>query len=125
RLAWLSHIGSLGGKGSLFDDMCGHAGVINCAAAAGLGKNDVLSKEIIVKMNPDLVLIPTWDNAGKWDPEQFKREILADPALRPVKAIRDGRLVRVSDRYLYCSSHHIVYGVRDIAQAAYPALWQE
>lgn len=124
-LAWMSFMGSYGGKGSLFDDMCRHAGVVNCASEAGLGKNDVLTKEIIVKMNPDFILTPTWDFDGKRNLEQFKTEILTDPALQPVKAIQNKRLVPVSDRYLYCASHYIVYGVRDIAQAAYPGLWKE
>lgn len=118
-LVLISHMAAYGGKGSLFDDMCQYAGVINGAAAAGLGKNDVLSKEYIVKINPDLMLIPTW-NGGKRDVREIKLDLETDPALQTVKAIRNKRLLQLSDAYLYCASQDIVKAIRDIMNAAYP-----
>lgn len=118
-LVLISHMSAYGGKGSLFDDMCGYAGVINGAAAAGLGKNDVLSKECIVAVNPDLMLVPTW-NGGKLNVNTIKADLLNDPALQTVKAIRGKRLVQLPDLYLYCASQDVVHAIRDIMNAAYP-----
>lgn len=120
RLVALSFMGAFGGKDSLFDDMCRYAGVINGAAEAGLGQHETLSKEQIVKINPDLLLLPAWDYGGKQDIEKFKADVQADPALQSTKALRRQRLVQVPDHYLYSVSQYVVYGVRDIAQAAYP-----
>ena len=115
----ISHMASYGGKGSLFDNMCRDAGVINGAAAVGLGKNDALTKEAIVAANPDVILVPTWTK-GKLDVDQVRQELLNDPALQSVKAIREKRLVQVSDAYLYCAAQDITKGIRGIAMAAYP-----
>lgn len=119
-VVWVSAMGMRGGKGSLFDSMCQHAGVINGAAAIGLGKSDVLSKENIIRINPDILLMPTWSYQGKVDIGKFRSEVEEDPALQTLKAIRNHRLESVSDQYLYCSSHYIVDGVKAIARAAYP-----
>ncbi|BBB91832.1 MAG TPA: ABC transporter substrate-binding protein [Methylomusa anaerophila] len=118
-LVLISHMAAYGGKGSLFDDMCGYAGVINGAAAAGLGKNDVLAKEAIIRINPDLMLLPSW-NGGELNAAKVKTDLANDPALQTVKAIRTGRLEQVPDLYLYCASQDIVHAIRDIMQAAYP-----
>lgn len=115
----ISHMASYGGKGSLFDNMCREADVINGAAAVGLGKNDALTKEAIVAANPDVILVPTWTK-GKLDVDQVRQELLHDPALQSVKAIREKKLVQVSDAYLYCASQDITKGIRGIAMAAYP-----
>lgn len=118
-LVLISHMAAYGGKGSLFDDMCGYAGVINGAAAAGLGKNDILTKECIISVNPDLILVPTW-NGGKLDVNKIKIDLENDPALQTVKAICAKRLVQLPDLYLYCASQDIVHAIRDIVNAAYP-----
>lgn len=115
-----SLMGGSGGKDSTFDDICRYAGVENGAAAAGLGMTGILSKEQIVAINPDLLIIPTWDYSGKTDLQKFADEVKTDPALQTVKAVRQQKLIPVPDRYLYCSSQYIVYGVRALAKAAYP-----
>lgn len=115
-------MGGGGGKGSSFDDVCHYAGVRNGAALAGVTANQQLSKEQIIKINPDLFLLPTWDYYGKTDMRQYKAEILADPALKNVKAIKEQRLIEVPDRYMLCTSQYMVYGIRDIFDAAYPDL---
>lgn len=120
-----SLMGDSGGKGSSFDDLCRYAGVVNGAAAAGLGMNDTLSKEQIVGVNPDVILLPIWDYTGKTDIQKFGVEVQADQALQTVKAIRQHNLVPVSDRHMACTSQYIVNGVKDIAKAAYPQVFKD
>lgn len=112
--------GGSGGKGSTFDDICRRAGVENGAALAGLEGDGTLSKEQIIAVNPDLLIMPTWDYSGKTDLQQFKTSVAEDPALQPVKAVRQQRLMFIPDRYLSCSSQYIVEGVKALAQTAYP-----
>lgn len=116
-------MGGSGGVGSTFDDICRYAGVKNGAALAGLDRDGLLSKEQIVAINPDVLIMPTWDYSGKTDMEKFRTDIQADPALQTVNAVRQKRLIQVPDRYLYCTSQYIVYGVRDVARAAYPEIF--
>ena len=117
----ISHLAAYGGKDSLFDNMCGYAGVINGAAAAGLGKNAVLTKEAIITINPDVILVPTW-NGGRLNVNKLKTELENDPALQTVKAIRGKRLAQVPDQYLYCASQDITQAIQAIMHAAYPAV---
>ncbi len=116
----LSFMGAFGCKGSLFDDMCSNAGVINGAAEAGLEKNMTLSKEQIVKADPDFLLLPNWNYDGKKDIEGFRKSVQNDPALQTVKAVREKRLLEIPDCHLYCVSQHAAEGIKEIALLAYP-----
>ncbi|HWR38612.1 MAG TPA: ABC transporter substrate-binding protein [Patescibacteria group bacterium] len=123
--ARFSNMGGSGGIGSTFDDICRQAGVRNAAAIAGLDTNGSLSKEQLVQINPDFLLLPTWDYTGKKDLNQYKQEVQDDPALQTVRAVQQKRLIQIPDRYLFCTSQHIVKGVRSVAQAAYPQLFRQ
>ena len=116
----LSLMGSFGGKGTTFDDMCNYANVTNGVAAAGVVKRAAVTKEMIVKMDPDVFIIPTWDFEESGKAENFIKEIKNDPALSTVKAIKNDRLVKVHDAYLYAASQYAANAVEEIAQAAYP-----
>lgn len=119
-----SLVGGIGGRGSSFDDLCRYAGVKNAAALAGLDPNGVMSQEALLAVNPDILLMPTWDYTGKTDLEQFRSRVQNDPALQAVKAVRNRQLLPVPDRYLFSSSQYIVNGVQAVAAAAYPELFR-
>ena len=116
----LSLMGSFGGKGTTFDDMCNYANVINGVSAAGVIKKSAITKEMIVKMDPDLFIIPTWDFEESGKAENFIKEIKSDPAFSTIKAIKNNRLVKVHDAYLYAASQYAANAVEEIAKAAYP-----
>ena len=86
---------------------------------------DMISKEQVVQVNPDMFLLPTWNYDKHSDPEKFARELMEDPAYRNVKAVKNKKMVYVSDRYRYVASHHIVDAVENIAYAVYPELFPE
>lgn len=115
-----SLMGDSGGKGSTFEDICRQAGVIEGAALAGLNRETVLSKEQIVSVNPDVILLPVWDYTGKTDMKKFADDVQNDPALQPVKAVSNKKLIVVPDKHLTSTSQYIVYGVQDVARAVYP-----
>lgn len=116
----LSLMGSFGGKGTTFDDMCNYANVTNGVSASGVAKKSSIAKEMIVKMDTDVFIIPTWDFEESGKADNFIKEIKSDPALSTVKAIKNNRLVKVHDAYLYAASHYAGNAVEEIAQAAYP-----
>ena len=121
-----SMTGPMGRKGELFDSMMKLAHVINGAATVHpLGIKGQISKEQVVQVNPDMFLLPTWNYDKHSDPEKFARELMEDPAYRNVKAVKNKKMVYVSDRYRYVASHHIVDAVENIAYAVYPELFPE
>lgn len=110
---------TFGSKGGLFDHLCTMAGVRNGAAEIGLTAGQALTKEHILAVNPDVLIVPVWNDHGSYDIEKFNREYLDDPALQTVRAIRDGRIVRPHEGYIYNASQDMVFGAQDIAHAAY------
>lgn len=115
-----SLMGGSDGVGSLFDDVCQKATVVNGAAKVGLGKNDIMSKEQIVQSNPDIFIMPMWDYSGKADVNTFKADIQNDPAFRSVSAIQQQKLVMITDAHLGASSQYVVEAIYDVATIAYP-----
>jgi iron complex transport system substrate-binding protein len=117
-----SLMGGIGGKGSLFDDICQYAGVVNGASKVGVGKYDFMSKEQIVEANPDVFILSMEDYTGKRDVNQFKTEIQTDPAFQNLTAIKQQQLFMIPDSHLTSTSQYIVQGVEDVAKAAYPQI---
>ena len=108
-----------GTKGSMYDDMCRYAGIYNVLRDITANGNTRVSKEIIIEKNPDVILLPAWTTAGMEDVPS-REELLSDPALATVEAIREGRIVSVSGRTLYCVSHYVADGIEELATAVYP-----
>lgn len=115
----ISLMSSYGGIGSSFDDMCNYAGVINGVAAAGIKNGQILGKEGLVEINPDILILPVYNDHGNFDVESFRKEFLEDPALQTLTAIKEKRLYMPREGYVYNCSQDIVYGIQEIALAAY------
>ncbi len=115
----ISLMTSYGGIGCAYDDACRYAGVINGISAAGLHNGQMLTKELLVKIDPDILLMPVYNDHGQFDTQQFVDEYLLDPSLQSMKAIRAGAVVYPRDGYIYNVSQDFVYGVREIARSAY------
>lgn len=113
-----SHLRGYIGKGSLFDDLCHYAGVTNGAALIGMGATDPLPEEGLVLMNPDIILIPTW-TYGNISPEKIRNELLTDPAMQSIKAVREKAFRQVPDKYMYSASPAMTKAILGIQDAAY------
>ena len=112
---------TFGGKNSLFDCMCQIANVRN--GTAELGKeNSTLSKEQIIEINPDFMIIPVYNDHGNIDIDTFNNTYLLDPALQTVKAIKNKHIYQPHEGYIYNASQDMVFGAQDIAHGAYPDL---
>ena len=115
----LSVMTDFGGVGSFFDDMCKFAGVKNSLAEIGLQTGQPLTKELIVKSNPDVIFLPNYDDHGAYDTQKFIDSYLHDPALQSVNAIKNRAVYTPRDYYIYNCSQDFVYGVQEICYYAY------
>lgn len=113
-----SHMKGYVGKGSLFDALCREAGVINGAAAIGLGKSDKLTHENLIAMNPDIIFIPTW-SSGTVSPESVIQELTESPDLAVLPAVQEKSFAQVPDAYIFCASPAMTKAIRGIQKAAY------
>ncbi|HHY23531.1 MAG TPA: ABC transporter substrate-binding protein [Clostridiaceae bacterium] len=111
------------GKGSTFDDITKKAGIINLASEQGMGMFQEISKEKIVELNPDILLLPSWSYEG-FDAEQFTKDFKNDKSLATINAIKNDRVFNLPDAHIITTSQNIVLAVEDVARAAYPELFK-
>ena len=119
NIVLLSLMTAYGGAGCAYDDACREANVINGIAAAGLKTGQQLTKEMLIKINPDIMLMPVYNDRGNYDTQAFIDSYLKDPSLRTVKAIKDKQLIYPREQFIYNCSQDIVYCVQEIARVAY------
>ena len=119
RVVLISLMGGYGGLGSSFDEACRYAGVINGRAELGIRDFQVMTKEQLVQIDPDILFLPTYNDHGKYDVEKFRREYLDDPSLQTMKAIQNKAFAEPFEGYLYNCSQDFVFGVQEIAYRVY------
>jgi len=117
--------GAAMGRGSSWDEVVRRAGLRNAVAdlpVDGWGQVP-LSKEKLIELDPDLLVLPGWVYGEQGGAEAFYAQVAADPALRNLKALRNRRLVRVPENLRATTSQHMAEAIEFLARAAYPELW--
>lgn len=117
----VSQMTSYGGPGSMFHELCTRARIENGIAKAGLKNGDFLSKELVVKVNPDFFLVSAPREIDMYGGGKFRQEFLSDPALEGLPALH--HILSIPDKYLYAASPNCVYAVKALANAAYGDLF--
>ena len=115
----LSVMRQYGGAGSAFDDMCHIVGVHNAVAEVGIKNGQVLTKEMLVKSNPDYILLPSYDDKGTFDIDSFISSYVDDPSLASMRAIQNRALIFPRESYIYNSSQDFVFGLQELAYVVY------
>jgi len=125
KLVALSYMGAFGSKGTTFYDMCKYVNVFNCVGEAGISDKENVSKEMIVTMNPDVLLIPSWNFGEIQKGAEFKKNIMHDHAYREIRAVKDNRVYQIQDKYIYSTSHYVINGIEDMAADIYPQYYSK
>ena len=119
KVVLISLMSSYGGIGSSFDEACRYAGVINGPSVIGLRDGQVMSKEQLVKINPDIIFLPSYTNHGEFDVEAFRRAYIEDPSLSSITAVKEKNFREPFEGYVYNCSQDFVFGVQEIAYRVY------
>jgi iron complex transport system substrate-binding protein len=112
--------GHTAGSQTVLGDLVRAAGGDNAADDAGLGSVAPLSRARLLSLDPDVVLFIGYRADSR------ERGLLAptgpedDPALRALRAAKNGRLHRMSGRHLLSHSHHAVTGAERLARLLHP-----
>ena len=118
-------LSAMGRKGDLIDSMMNKAHIINGVAQIPTElATGYISKEQVVRVNPDIFFLATWDYDNKHNVDEYVAQIKNDPAYKDVNAIKNNQIKFVSDKYRYVASHHIVDAVEEFAKAVYPELFR-
>jgi iron complex transport system substrate-binding protein len=108
--------GGTSGRRTTFDDVVRAAGGENVATRLGISGWKRLSLEHVLDADPDVVVM----SASQRRAPGFHAELLGHPALREVRALREGRVYRLPGRLMVTSSHHIVETVEALARELHP-----
>lgn len=110
-------------KGTIVDEIIGLIGAKNAATEAGLEKRAKISKEKIIEINPDVILIMAW---GKDDLDEFNnfvKDMKNDPSLQNLKAIKNDRIIVEDGRYMTIVTQHLIEGIEFVAESVYPDVY--
>jgi iron complex transport system substrate-binding protein len=118
--------GSAQGAGSSWDEIVRLAGLINAADrfAADEWGQVPLSKEKILELDPDLLILPGWVQGDPRGAAAFYRQTVEDPALQGLRAVREGRVYQMPEGLKAATSQYIVDAVEYLARLAYPELFR-
>lgn len=118
-VAFHSQFGLNGGKGSTFDDMCKYMKVTNAAAELGLGAYDNGTREDLIRMNPDVIIIPSASYTSDGYKPASADQLYSDPALQGVKAIANHRVFLVDSAQIMSYSQFMTRAMVSMTQYIY------
>jgi iron complex transport system substrate-binding protein len=113
---YIGPAGFTAGKGTFIDSVINRAGGRNLAVEAGIKGHQKLSLELTILLDPDAVMLIS-------EPVQVLlpgTEFMASSAVRRMKAVREGKVFPLQQRYFTAPSHHIVKIVEDLATFLHP-----
>jgi iron complex transport system substrate-binding protein len=114
------------GRGSSWDEIVRLAGLEN--AVAGLSADQYgsvpISKEKLLDLDPDILILPGWVYGDPAGADSFYLQVVNDPALKTMKAVRLGRAHRMPENIKSSTSQYIVLAVEELARYAYPELFR-
>jgi iron complex transport system substrate-binding protein len=118
--------GSAQGKGSSWDEIVRRAGLVNGVGdiAADEWGQVPLSKERLLEIDPDVLILPGWTYDDPKGAEAFFSKTVADPVLKALKAVREGRAYRMPENLKTATSQYLVDAVEWLARTAYPELFR-
>ncbi|HEX7670506.1 MAG TPA: ABC transporter substrate-binding protein, partial [Polyangiaceae bacterium] len=104
------------GDHTLVDEKIRRAGGRNAAAEAGLTGDVVVSLDLLVALDPDVIIVPAWSA----NTEAPVREITEAPAWRHSRVVRERRVHAVAAGLLTSESQDAVLGVEELARVLHP-----
>jgi iron complex transport system substrate-binding protein len=118
--------GSAQGRGSSWDEMLRRAGLIDGvgALAADEWGQVPLSREKLLTLDPDVLVLPGWVYNDPSGAAAFFAQVTRDPSLRGLRAVKTGRVYQMPERLKSTTSQYIAEAVEWLARTAYPERFQ-
>jgi iron complex transport system substrate-binding protein len=83
-----------------------------------------LSKERILQIDPDMLVLPGWVYGDPKGAPAFYAQIIGDPALQGLSAIRARRVFMMPEGLKSSTSQYLAAAVEWLAKTAYPELFR-
>ena len=111
--------GLYGAPDILIQDMLKYVNVDNAATKAGVKWSYMGKKDDLIKVDPDVIIVPTDVKAPGFNRDAVLNSYYNDPALKNVKAIKNKKVVIISNEAMMAKTYHIGRGIYNMAQFVY------
>lgn len=111
--------GLYGAPDTLIQDMLKYVNVDNAATKAGVKWSYMGKKDDLIKVNPDVIIVPTDVKAPGFNRDAVLNSYYNDPALKNIKAIKNKKVVIISNEAMMAKTYHIGRGIYNMAQFVY------
>ena len=110
--------GTSSGVDTTWNAVLSEVGIINGSAQFEQGAfgQVAMSKELVVEINPDILFLPGWIYGDSNAASDFLSQILNDPALQSVNAIKNQRVFQVPENLRGTYSQYIIDTIDYVAQ---------
>ena len=111
--------GLYGAPDTMIQDMLKYVNVENAATKAGVKWSYMGKKDDLIKVDPDVIIVPTDVKAAGFNRDAVLNSYYNDPALKNVKAIKNKKVVIISNESMMVKTYHIGRGIYNMAQFVY------
>ena len=117
RILMYTSFGTTSGKNTTFNDMVKLINGVNVVAEAGVDRFKDISKEKIIELNPDIIIVPIakkYDNVAK-----VSKLFFEDPSLKNVKAVKNKKVYFVQYKDISATSQYMIDNIENLAKVVY------
>ena len=111
--------GLYGAPDPMIQDMLKYVNVDNAATKAGVKWSYMGKKDDLIKVDPDVIIVPADVKAPGFNRDAVLNSYYNDPALKNVKAIKNKKVVIISNEAMMAKTYHIGRGIYNMAQFVY------
>ena len=111
--------GLYGAPDTMVQDMLKYVNVENAATKAGVKWSYMGKKDDLIKVDPDVIIVPTDVKAPGFNRDAVLNSYYNDPDLKNVKAIKNKKVVIISNEAMMAKTYHIGRGIYNMAQFVY------
>ena len=111
--------GLYGAPDTMIQDMLKYVNVDNAATKAGVKWSYMGKKDDLIKVDPDVIIVPTDVKAPGFNRDVVLNSYYNDPDLKNVKAIKNKKVVIISNEAMMAKTYHIGRGIYNMAQFVY------
>ena len=117
RILMYTSFGTTSGKNTTFNDMVKLINGVNVVAEAGVDRFKDISKEKIIELNPDIIIVPI---AKKYDNvDKISKLFFEDPSFKNVKAIKNKKVYFIQYKDITPTSQYMINSIEELVKVVY------
>lgn len=107
---------STAGTNSSFQDIVNVIYGLNSASLAGIENSEKISKEKVIEIDPDIIVVPVWSDEKS---SKFADFIKNDISFKNLKAVKNDRIIVVPYSVTSPTSQYMIDGIEVLANTIY------